>query len=140
MTKMSPGLMVIDSSALLAILLDEPERAAFTTRIDTDQTRLASTATLLETAMVVLGRLGGKGAAELDTLLSLFEVEPAAFSAEQLGIATDAFRKFGKGRHPAALNFGDCFSYALAKATGEPCCSRARLSSHRHQDSRVIMT
>ena len=112
--------MVIDSSALLAILLDEPERTIFSTRIDTDEIRLASTATLLETSMVVLARLGDKGAAELDTLLRVAEVEPAPFTAGQLRISIDAFRRFGRGRHPAALNFGDCFSYALAVATGEP--------------------
>lgn len=70
--------------------------------------------------MVVLGRLGDKGAAELETLLRVAEVEPTPFTAEQFPIAIDAFRRFGKGRHPAELNFGDCFSYALAKATGEP--------------------
>ena len=112
--------MVIDSSALLAILLDEPERTIFSTRIDTDDIRLASTATLLETSMVVLARFGDKGAAELDTLLRVAEVEPAPFTAVQLRISIDAFRRFGRGRHPAALNFGDCFSYALAAATGEP--------------------
>ena len=112
--------MVIDSSALLAILLDEPERSVFRTRINTDETRLASTATLLETSMVVLGRFGDKGAAELETLLQVAAIEPAPFTVEQLRIALDACRRFGRGRHPAALNFGDCFSYALAKATGEP--------------------
>ena len=112
--------MVIDSSALLAILLDEPERTIFSTRIDADDIRLASTATLLETSMVVLARLGDKGAAELETLLHVVEVEPAPFTARQLRLSIDAFRRFGRGRHPAALNFGDCFSYALAAATGEP--------------------
>ena len=112
--------MVIDSSALLAILLGEPEGPAFRTRIDADDTRLASTATLLESSLVVLGRLGDKGADELAALLRVAEVVPTAFTAEQLPIAIDAFRRFGKGRHPAGLNLGDCFSYALAKATGEP--------------------
>ncbi len=112
--------MVIDSSALLAILLDEPERSILTARIDTADIRLASTATLLETSMVVLARLGDKGGVELESLLRVAEVEPTPFTVEQLRVAVGAFRRFGRGRHPAALNFGDCFSYALAKVTGEP--------------------
>ena len=112
--------MVIDSSALLAILLDEPERAAFGSAIAADDIRIASTASLLETSIVVLSRLGEPGAAELDTLLRIADIEAAAFSAEQLKLAIDAFRQYGKGRHPAALNFGDCFAYALARAKREP--------------------
>lgn len=112
--------MVIDSSALLAILLDEPERAAFRSAIVGDAVRLASTATLFEAAMVTLGRLGEPGVAELDALLRAAEVAATPFTAEHGTIALDAFRRFGKGRHRAGLNFGDCMSYALAKAAGEP--------------------
>ena len=112
--------MVIDSSALIAILLDEPERSIFRARIDADEIRLASTATLLEASMVVLARFGDDGATELEKLLRIAEVEAAPFTPAQLVIAIEAFRRFGKGRHPAGLNFGDCFSYALAAATGEP--------------------
>ena len=103
--------MVIDSSALLAILLDEPERSIFTARIDTADIRLASTATLLETSMVVLARLGDKGGVELESLLRVAEVEPNPFTAEQLRVAIGAFRRFGRGRHgggphPARLQDG----------------------------------
>ncbi len=112
--------MVIDSPALLAILFDEQERPAFCTAIDADSTRLASAATLLECSMVVLGRLGEPGGAELGALIRAADIEAAPFGAGQVEIAVDAFRRFGKGRHPAGLNFGDCFSYVLAKATGEP--------------------
>lgn len=112
--------MVIDTSALLAILFDEPEQSAFRAAIDPDATRLTSAATLLEAAMVVLGKLGEAGVAELGALVRAADIEAAAFGPEQVELVLDAFRRFGKGRHPAALNFGDCFSYALAKATGEP--------------------
>ncbi|HEX4765912.1 MAG TPA: type II toxin-antitoxin system VapC family toxin [Lichenihabitans sp.] len=112
--------MVVDSSAFLAILLGEPEALAFRTALGGDATRLTSSASLLETTMVMLTRFGEPGAAELQALLRVADVQSAPFGPEHLGIAIDAFRRFGKGRHPAALNFGDCFSYALAKATGEP--------------------
>lgn len=112
--------MVIDSSALLAILLDEPERAALRSAIVGDAVRLASTATLFEASMVTLARLGEPGVAELDALLRVAEVAATPFTAEHGAIALDAFRRFGKGRHRAGLNFGDCMSYALARATGEP--------------------
>lgn len=112
--------MVIDSSAFVAIVVGEPEREAFSQAIISQPTRLASAATLLETTMVVLGRKGEPGVAELQAFIDKTSIETAAFTAEHLDLAIDAFRRFGRGRHPAGLNFGDCFSYALAKATGEP--------------------
>ncbi|MDB5479267.1 MAG: PilT protein domain protein [Caulobacteraceae bacterium] len=112
--------MVIDSSAFLAILLDEPERPAFTSAIAADPVRLASAATLLETSIVSLGRVGEAGLSELRSLFTTIGVETTPFGPDHIEVAIDAFRRFGKGRHPAGLNFGDCFSYALAKATGEP--------------------
>ena len=112
--------MVIDSSAFVAIVAGEPERAPFSQAIVSQPIRLASAATLLETTMVVLGRKGEPGVTELHAFIGQTGVETAPFSAEQLDLAVDAFRRFGKGRHPAGLNFGDCFAYALAKATGEP--------------------
>lgn len=112
--------MVIDSSAFVAIVFGEPERAAFSRAILSQQTRLASAATLLETTMVVLSRKGERGVIEFRSFIEKASIETAPFTAEQLEIAADAFQRFGKGRHPAALNFGDCFSYALASATGEP--------------------
>ncbi len=112
--------MVIDSSAFLAILLGEPEASAFRMALGADATRLTSSASVLETAMVMLSRFGEPGAAELQAFLRVADVQSASFGPEHLGIAIEAFRRFGKGRHPAALNFGDCFSYALAKTAGEP--------------------
>jgi ribonuclease VapC len=112
--------MVIDSSAVIAILLDEPERRALNEKIEADQTRLVSVVSYVEAALVIESRLGEAGGRELDLLLHRAEVELTPVDLDQAEIARDAFRRFGRGRHPAALNFGDCFAYALAKTTGEP--------------------
>ena len=112
--------MVIDTSALVAILLGEPERARFIPRITDDRTRLISAASLLETAIVIESRKTDAGPRELDLFVYRSELEIVPVDAEQVAIARLAHRTYGKGRHPAALNFGDCFAYALAKATGEP--------------------
>jgi ribonuclease VapC len=112
--------MIIDSSAVFAILDDEPEKRSFSLAIIAAPTRMISAATAVEVGMVALGRKGELGLAELRALVGKLEIETAAFTNEQVDLAIDAFRRFGKGRHPAGLNLGDCFSYALAKATGEP--------------------
>jgi ribonuclease VapC len=112
--------MVLDSSAVIAILLDEPERAEFNRRIEAAAPRLISAVTLAETAMVIEKRRGEAGGRELDLLLHRADVEIVPFDADQAELARTAFRQYGKGRHPAGLNFGDCLAYALAKATGEP--------------------
>ena len=112
--------MVIDSSALVAILFDEPERALFEQRMKLAVNRLAGTPALVETSILILSRRGEDGLSILRALLADMRVAPVSFTATHLDLAIDAFRRFGKGRHPAGLNFGDCFSYALAKATGEP--------------------
>src|SRR5258706_15517491 len=112
--------MVIDTSALLAILWDEPERRRFNERIEADPRRLVSAATLLETGIVVESRSGELAGRELDWFMHRARIEVSPVDADQVEIARAAFRKYGKGRHPAGLNFGDCFSYALAKASDEP--------------------
>jgi ribonuclease VapC len=112
--------MVIDSSAFLAIMLGEPEDVAFTEAIAQVQTRLASAATMMEASMVILSRMGEAGLTDFREFSLRGAIETVPFGAEQLDLAIDAFRRFGKGRHAAGLNFGDCFSYALARATGEP--------------------
>lgn len=112
--------MVLDTSAILAILQAEPDAASFAAAIRNDPRRLLSAATLVETDIVIEARHGDAGARELDTLLRTAEVETMAVTAEQAQIAREAWRRFGKGRHAAGLNFGDCFSYALALETGEP--------------------
>lgn len=112
--------MVLDSSALMALLLREPEAGAFLTLIEHDPVRLVSTATILETSMVASGRLEGDSQTELRAMLRALQVQVVPFTEDQLEMAMSAFRRFGKGHHAAGLNFGDCFSYALAASTGEP--------------------
>jgi len=112
--------MVIDTSALVAVLLDEPERHAFNQQIVADEVRLLSAATLVETAIVLTSRKGPRAQAELDLYLAKAALEIVPVRAEHAAIACDAYRTYGKGHHPAGLNFGDVFAYALAKATGEP--------------------
>jgi ribonuclease VapC len=112
--------MVLDSSAVLAILFDEPERRAFTCAIERDPRRLMSAANLLESALLVEARRGEAAGRELDLLLHRADVQIAPVNADQVELARIAWRRFGKGRHPASLNFGDCFAYALAQASGEP--------------------
>lgn len=112
--------MVIDTSALLAILQDEPERRAFSEAIENAGSCSMSVGNLLETSLVIESRFGAEGTRDLDQLVEKGRIELVPVDLEQLGIARRAFSRFGKGRHPAALNFGDCFAYALARALGEP--------------------
>ena len=112
--------MVIGTSALVAILLGEPEAEPFALAIAGDPKRLISTFTALETAIVIEAKKGESGGRELDLLLHQARIEMAPLTAEQLEIARSAWRRYGRGRHPAGLNIGDCCSYALAKCAGEP--------------------
>jgi len=112
--------MVIDTSALLAILQDEPERRAFNEAIEAADSRCLSTATWVETSIIVESRYGAEGLRDLDLLISKASIDLVPVDVEQAHIARLAFSRFGKGRHPAGLNYGDCFSYALATALGEP--------------------
>jgi ribonuclease VapC len=112
--------MVIDTSVLIALLNVEPESARLAVAIETDATRLISAATVVEAGMVIESRYGSVGGRELDLLMAKASLSIQAVTVEQAEMAREAWRRFGKGRHPASLNFGDCFSYALAKATGEP--------------------
>jgi ribonuclease VapC len=112
--------MVIDRSALLAVLLNEPNAAPIAQLIETNSPRLLSAANLLETSMVIESRKGEPGGRELDLLLYRADIEILAFDLDQAEIARMAWRRFGKGRHPAGLNYGDCFAYALAKSRRLP--------------------
>ena len=111
--------MVLDTSALLAILLDEPERRAFTEAIEAAERRQLSAANFVETSMILESRYGAEGVRSLDRLLAAANVEIVAVDLMQAQAAREAFRQFGKGRHGAGLNFGDCFAYALAKCRAE---------------------
>ena len=112
--------MVLDTSAAAAILFDEPDAAALEGKIADDPVRLTSAATFLEAAIVVEARLGDAGGREFDLWLHRAEIEIVAVDAEQADLARRAWRRFGRGRHPAGLNYGDCFSYALAATRDEP--------------------
>ncbi len=112
--------MVIDSSALIAILLREPAAFTIAVRIEAGSSRLLSAGNLIETSIVIEGRKGDEGARELDLLLYRSAIEIVPVDAEQAELARVAWRRFGKGRHPAGLNYGDCFAYALARQTGLP--------------------
>jgi ribonuclease VapC len=112
--------VVVDTSALLAILLGEAEAATFARAIATGGRGLVSSFSLLEAGLVIESRKGAVGARELDLLVARAGLECVALSPEQAELAREAWRRYGKGRHPAALNIGDCCSYALARYTGEP--------------------
>lgn len=96
--------MVIDSSALFAILYDEPERHAFNEAIEAAEVRVMSAATLVEVSIVIESRFGAQGIQDLDRFVERAGIEIAAVDREQALIARRAFSRFGKGRHPAGLN------------------------------------
>jgi ribonuclease VapC len=112
--------MVIDTSAIVAIALNEPEATAFEQRFADDPVRLISAATVLEAALVLETRLGELGGSELDLWLHKVGIEIVAVEPDHADQARRAWRRYGRGRHPAGLNYGDCFSYALAALSGEP--------------------
>lgn len=112
--------MVIDTSALLAILFGEPEAEDFARAIADDPRPLVSACSVLESAVVLLVRKGVDGPSLLDALIQAARLRTVSMNADQAVIARSAYTRFGKGRHPAGLNLGDCCSYALARASGEP--------------------
>lgn len=112
--------MTLDTSVVLAILQDEAEREEFVRLIEGDPRRLMSVVSILEAAMVLEGRRGEDAGADLDQFLRSASIESVPFDEEQLRLARAAYRRFGKGRHAAGLNFGDCMAYALAQWSGEP--------------------
>jgi len=112
--------MVIDSSALVAILLAEPEALALMNAIHDDTQRFIGAFSVLESSLVIEARKGEVGRRELDLFLRRTQIIIVDLNVQQLELAREAWRKFGKGRHPARLNIGDCCSYALAKSMDEP--------------------
>lgn len=111
--------MVIDSSAIIAILCNEDDMENYISAIEQEIQRHISASTLLETALVIGSKLGEDGLRELDLLIYKAEIKIKEFDLEQEKIARKCFLKYGKGRHKANLNYGDCFSYALAKILDE---------------------
>jgi ribonuclease VapC len=127
--------VVIDTSALVAILTAEPEAPEFARLIQADAVRLVSAVSVLEAAMVIGARKGEVGLGELDLLLHRAAVEQIPFNREQTDAARRAWLLFGKGRHAAALNFGDCCAYALARVSGEPLLAKG--NDFRRTDIRL---
>ena len=112
--------MVLDTSALLAILQDEPERRAFNEALENADSRLLSVATFVEVSIVIEARYGAEGGRDLDLFIEKAGIELVEVSPAQGRLARRAFSCFGKGRHPAGLNFSDCFAYALAVDRDDP--------------------
>ena len=113
-------MIVVDSSALVAILRREPAADLLLARAARAAGRLISAGTAVEAGIVVMAKLGPAGVAELDALMAQLGIELVPVDASQVALARDGFNRFGKGRHPAALNFGDLFAYALAKGRDLP--------------------
>ncbi len=119
--------MVVDTSALAAIILGEEDaEALLSALLHTDEVVRVSAATLVEATMVVEARHGPDAAGDLDLLLAKVDAEITSVDPDQGRLAVAAWRRFGKGRHPAALNLGDCFSYALARSAGETLLFKGR--------------
>ncbi|WP_190303321.1 type II toxin-antitoxin system VapC family toxin [Methylomonas rhizoryzae] len=112
--------MVVDSSALIAVLLMEADADQLLNQLVDAEELYLSAVSLLETAIVIEHKKGLAGAEKLDELLAELAVNVVGFDRGQAALARSAWREFGKGRHPAKLNFGDCCSYALAKQLGKP--------------------
>jgi ribonuclease VapC len=112
--------MIIDVSALIAILDQEPEAERIVRAMSAASDRMLSASNLLEAGIVMQARRGDEGARDLDLLLAKLKIEIVPFTARQADIARKAFRRYGRGRHGAQLNFGDCFAYALAKDVSAP--------------------
>jgi ribonuclease VapC len=112
--------MVLDSSAIIAIHLREPGHERLIDRIDEAEVVVVGVPTVLETAMVLTARLGQDARPLISAFLRRLEAEVIPFNEEHLDTAVSAFLRFGRGRHPASLNFGDCMSYAVASVAGMP--------------------
>lgn len=113
--------VVLDTSALAAVVLGEPDADAYLAVMQAHRGDLhVSAATAVEAGIVIEAKQGGEATEDLRRLVQLLGIALAPFDSEQARVAVAAWRRFGKGRHPAGLNLGDCFSYALAKAIAEP--------------------
>ena len=118
--------MIVDTSAVLAVLFDEPDAERFDSVIAGDSNCRMSTANFLEASIVLESRSGIPTGDELDQFIDEARVELVPVTPDQARAARRAWRRFGKGNHPAGLNFGDCFAYALAETTGEPLLFKGR--------------
>jgi ribonuclease VapC len=122
--------VVIDTSVIVAVILEEDGFEELALKIGEAETREISAVSYMEASMVLITKRGDGIEAILDKVLAEAEIAIVPVSVTQAQIARQAFRDYGKGRHPAGLNFGDCFSYALAKQTGEPLLFKGNDFSH----------
>jgi ribonuclease VapC len=114
------SVIVVDSSVIIAILLNEPEAKPFSQQIHAHEDVMIAAPTIIEIMAVIIPRFEGDAQFRLDMLLQSALIRTVAFDEEALSYALDALLRYGRGRHPAKLNFGDCISYGLAKALGAP--------------------
>jgi ribonuclease VapC len=112
--------MIVDTSAIVAILFNETDARIYAQAIARADTCRVSAATFVETAIVIESQTKDSGSRQLDAFFRRAGITIEPVTEEHAHLARQAFTDYGKGRHPAGLNYGDCFSYALAKATGEP--------------------
>ncbi len=112
--------MVIDPSALIAVIFDEADGPLFREAILAAESAYLAAPSAVELTLVAMGKKGTEGELRAQAILDLGGIQIVPFDASHAVVAQQAFRLYGKGRHPAALNFGDCLSYALAKSLGEP--------------------
>jgi ribonuclease VapC len=130
--------VVLDTSALLAILFGEPERDELIALLGDAEDAVISAATLLEASIVMQARTGDRGVGDLGDLLATIAARCVAVDQEQAHVARTAFARYGKGRSAAGLNFGDCFAYALAKTTDRPLLYKG--ADFAHTDVRSVRT
>jgi ribonuclease VapC len=128
--------MVIDASALIAILAGEPDAEIYNRALVRDAARVICPVNWLEVAMVLNSR-DAEARAELDAYVARAAIEIVPVDAEQMRLAEHAWKSFGKGRHRARLNLGDCFAYALAKSSGEPLLFKG--DDFRHTDVTPVL-
>ena len=127
--------MVVDTSALVAILKVEPDASTLLSRLGNSGANRIATATLLEAQMVVISQLGEAGVPELELLMNRAQIQVVPFNADHMRWALHGWRHYGKGQHRAALNLGDCFSYGLAKAMDAPLLFKGE--DFQHTDVKV---
>ena len=131
-------MLVVDTSALVAILLREPDTERLARCLIEAPRRLVSAVTRAELSFVIEGRNREPGRRDLESFLNIVRIEVVSVTPQHAEIAIEAFRRFGRGRHRAALNIGDCFSYALAKAADLPLLFKG--NDFIHTDIRPALT
>ena len=111
--------MILDASAVVSVILDQADAAELVRHLDAGASAMGAPS-VAEAAIVLQARVGARGLTDLRAFLREFDVRLVPFGDEHWRQAASAFAKFGKGRHPAALNLGDCLTYAVAKLSGQP--------------------